>query len=117
MATLSTQDINYTGLAPSYAACTGGGDNFTPDGDTFIPVKTGSGGALPVTIAVKATSVGGQAIGNVVVSVPAAGERMIGPFPANFFGDPTNAGLGAITYSGVTSLTIAVLRSRAPSGA
>jgi hypothetical protein len=40
--------------------------------------------------------------------VPAAGERMIGPFPPEHFGSLTT-GRAALTYSGVTSLTVAVL--------
>lgn len=116
MAALATQDINYTGLAPAYAAAAGGGDTFTPDADTILHAKNGSGGAITVTIVTPGTGVGGVAISDVAVSVPAGGERMIGPFPAQHFADPTT-GQAAVTYSGVTSLTIAALRARTPAGA
>lgn len=116
MALLTTQDVVFAGLTPSYAACTGGGDTFTADNDTFIHVKNGSAGALTVTITPQATSVGGQAITPIAVSIPAGQERMIGPFPPAFFNNPST-GVGSITYSGVTSLTIAVIRARAPQGA
>lgn len=114
MAALATQDINFTGLVPSYAACTGGGDSFTPTGRTFLHVKNASGGALTVTVAVQATTAT-LAVSNVAVSVGAGAERMIGPFPQNLFADST--GQAQITYSGVTTLTIAVLRDSVPVGA
>lgn len=111
MATLATQPIVPGGVGPTYAAATGGGDNFTPDNDTFLHVKNGSGGALTVTVAVVG-KLHGLTVTNISVSVPAAGERMIGPFPSDAFSDPANSGLGAITYSGVTSLTIGAFKAQ-----
>jgi len=110
MATLATQQVVRTGLNPAYSAAAGGGDRFTPSDTTFLHVKNGSGGALTVTVVTPRTDPGsGQAIADVAVSVPATpGERMIGPFPAPSFGAPAD-GLADITYSGVTSLTIAVI--------
>jgi hypothetical protein len=117
MATLATQEIGLGGLAPAYAAAAGGGDAFTPDADTFLHVKNGSGGAITVTVATPGSLLGGAlAVPDVAVSVPAGGERMIGPFPPSYFADSANSGLAAITYSGVTSLTIAVLRARLQAG-
>jgi hypothetical protein len=52
----------------------------------------------------------GQSIADVSVSVPATtGDRMIGPFPAHSFADPTD-GLADITYSSATSVTVAVFK-------
>jgi hypothetical protein len=111
MANLSTQTITRAGIGPTYAAAAGGGDTFTPDVDTFSHVKNGSGSPITVTVVTPRTDQeSGQAIADVTVSVPATtGERMIGPFPHNSFADPTD-GLADITYSGVTSLTVAVLK-------
>lgn len=108
MAVLTVQTVNRSGLAPSYAAAAGGGDKFSPDDRTFLHVKNGSGGALTVTIATPKTTSFGAAIADIAVSVPAAGERMIGPFPRQHFAD-TDDGLADITYSGVTSLTVAAV--------
>ncbi len=48
------------------------------------------------------------------VSVPATtGDRMIGPLPAEHFADPSD-GLAAITYSGVTSVTVAAVQVTKP---
>lgn len=109
MATLATQSASLTGLAPAYAAASGGGDKLAPSDRTFLHAKNASGGALTVTVVTPGTSVGGLGIADVSVSVPAAGERIIGPFPAQFFADPAD-GLASITYSGVTSLTVAAIQ-------
>lgn len=114
MALLASQSITRAGLAPAYAAATGGGDTFTPDGDTFLQVKNASGGAITVTIVTPRNDAWGNAIADNTVSVPATtGDRMIGPFPADSYADPTT-GLASITYSGVTSLTIGAFKLSTP---
>lgn len=106
MALLAVQSITRAGLASAYAAAAGGGDTFLPDGRTFLHVKNASGGAITVTIVTPRTDAYGNAIADNTVSVPATtGDRMIGPFPAEAYADPTT-GLANITYSGVTSLTV-----------
>lgn len=108
MATLTNQAVARSGLAPSYAAAAGGGDKFRPNENVLLHVKNGSGGAITVTV-VTPGSVGGQGIADLAVSVPAGGERMIGPFPERLFANAGDSGLASITYSAVTSLTIACL--------
>lgn len=108
MATLSTQTIKRAGLKPSYASASGGGDKFHPGGRTFLHVKNGSGGSITVT-AVTPKQVDGEEIADRAVAIPAGEEKMIGPLPASLFANPSDSGLGAITYSGVTSLTIAAV--------
>ncbi|MFE7509752.1 hypothetical protein ACFU8I_00700 [Streptomyces sp. NPDC057540] len=108
MATLTTQTIALAGLAPTYAAATGGGDKCEVGDRTFLHVKNGSGS--PVTVTLTATAaVRGQAVANLTVSVPASGERMIGPLPADLFQNATD-GLCAIGYSSATTVTVAALR-------
>lgn len=115
MATLSRQKIlaATTGLQATYAACAGGGDVVdNSDGKTFLHVKNGSGGALSVTVTAQnaSTVVGGfgtLAVANVVVSVGAGAEKYIGPFPRQAYNNTSDQ--IAITYSGVTSLTIAAV--------
>lgn len=108
MATLTNQPVVRGGLAPSYAAAAGGGDKFRPNENVLLHVKNGSGGAITVTVVTPGT-VGGEAIADRAVSVPAGGERMIGPFPERLFANNSDSGLASITYSAVTSLTIACL--------
>lgn len=110
MANLATQVITLEGVGPTYAAAAGGGDTFTPGDDVFLHVKNGGGAPITVTV-VTPNTVGTLAIADVTVSVPAAGERMIGPMPRQTFSRSAD-GLGDITYSAVTSVTVAVLDAR-----
>ncbi len=106
MATLTPQKPSPTGLNPSYAAASGGGDQFANDGDTFLHVKNGGGSSINVTIASPtACSHGGTH--PLVVAVPNAGERLIGPFPKARHDDAN--GMVQVTYSAVTSVTVAAL--------
>lgn len=109
MAVLTTQTIVPTGLTPAYSAAAGGGDKVAPGADTFIHVKNGSGGSLTVTVdSVVPSNYGTDA--DLVVAVPAGSERMIGPLAAPRFQSLTD-GLVNVTYSGVTSLTIAAIKA------
>jgi hypothetical protein len=112
VATLTKQTINFSGVGPTYAAAAGGGDAVTPDDRTFLHVKNGGGSPQTVTVATPGTLPGGLAEADVQVSVPAGGERMFGPFPAEMFADQN--GLAQITYSGVVSVTVAALQLPRP---
>lgn len=105
MALLATQSIVRAGLAPSYAAAAGGGDTFAPGTHTFLHVKNGSGGSITVTVVTPRTDALGNAIADNAVAVGAGAEAMIGPLPYEHYASPST-GVGNITYSGVTSLTI-----------
>lgn len=108
MATLSTQVVSLTGLAPTYGAASAGGDKVIPDDRTFLHVKNGS--ASSVTVTVTATSADhGLATSNLTVSVPASGERMIGPLYASTFAGASD-GLVAVGYSATATVTVAALR-------
>lgn len=109
MAVLTTQTIVPTGLAPTYSAAAAGGDKVTPGNDTFIHVKNGGGSSITVTIDSVVPSNYGTDV-DLVVSVPNGGERMIGPIPAPRFQSLTD-GLANVTYSGVTTVTIAALKT------
>lgn len=108
MATLSTQVVALSGLNPSYASAAGGGDKMECGERNFLHVK--NGGGSPITVTLDATAaVRGQSVTDPTVSVPASGERMIGPITADLFQNPSD-GLCAISYSGVTTVTVAALR-------
>lgn len=114
MATLATQSVTRAGTTPTYAAAAGAGDAFTPDKNTFLHVKNTSGGAITVTIVTPRTDAIGNAIADNAIAVPlTTGDKMIGPFPAEFYADVTT-GLASITYSGVTGLTIAAVQLTQP---
>lgn len=103
MAALTIQAPSPSGTNLSFTAAAAGGDTFTNDGRTYVRVKNGHSAAQTVTAtALYACNHG--TLHNSVVSVPAGGERDIGPFPAARFGDPVS-----LSYSGVTALTLAAV--------
>lgn len=107
MATVATQQIVSGGLAPSYSAASGGGDEFTPGDSVFLHVKNGSGSGVTVTVVTPGTVVG-QAIGDVTNTVAAGGDEFMGPFPAQHFAAAD--GKADVTWSATTSITFAVLK-------
>jgi hypothetical protein len=116
MATLATQTVTRAGLGPTYAAASGGGDAMACGSDMMLHVKNASGAPITVTIAIPAGASGFSqaAYTSTAVSVPATtGDRMIGPIQPQLYQDPTT-GLATITYSGVTSLTVAAINVQEP---
>ncbi len=105
MALLATQQVNLSGITPTFAAAAAGGDKFTPGDTTIIELINGSGAAITVTVDSKVNSNQGTDV-NPTATVAAGARHKIGPFPAQRFGG--NDGQGDITYSGVTSLTVGV---------
>ena len=111
MATLTRQDCKETALEATYAAAAGGGDVITnTGGNTILHVKNGSGGNITLTVTAQKTTASNSAFGvltksDSVTVVTAGEERFIGPFEPNAFNN--SSGQIEITYSGVTSFTIA----------
>ncbi|WP_327378012.1 hypothetical protein OG393_31045 [Streptomyces sp. NBC_01216] len=108
MATLTVQTIPAGGLSPVYSAAAGGGDQLKPGKTTFLHVVNGDASPITVTVATPGT-VGGLAIADRAVPVGASDEQMI-PIPADLYGDPADSGLASVSYSAVTSVTVAALR-------
>jgi hypothetical protein len=82
----------------------------------FLHIKNVSAGNLTVTLTVPAarTYEPNVAITSPVITVPLTnGDRMIGPIDAATFADPVT-GLCTLTYSGVTSLTVAAVQLSQP---
>jgi len=107
MAAITVEKIVVGGTQPTLVAAAGGGDTFINNGDktTYI-VDNASGGALTVTfngIGVGPTSA--VAYDDDVATSVGAGQRWhFGPFPKTRFGSTVT-----VTYSGVTSLTVAAI--------
>lgn len=113
MAVLTVQDAAIAGLAETFAAAAGGGDSFANNGLCLLHIKNASGAPITVTVddpGSPAPAGATQFNPDVAVIVPAAGERLIGPFPPFRFNDSN--GRVNLTYSGVTTLTVAVVRIR-----
>ena len=108
MAVLAVQKISQAGLGPAYGAADALGDEFANNGRTVLHVKNGSAGAINVTLdSVKPCDQGFDH--DAVVNVPAAGERIIGPFdPARF--NNSNGRVG-VSYSAAAGVTVAALET------
>jgi len=113
MATLTVQDAAVGGLNASYTAAAGGGDDFANNGLVLLHVVNGGGGSINVVVDDPNSPNPGSATQfnpDVTVAVPAGEDRFIGPFPTFRFNDAN--GRVNVTYSGVTSVTVAAIRAR-----
>lgn len=110
MALISPQAVPVTGVKPTYAPATGGGDTIVPDpeGRTILHYKNGSGGSITVTQVAPGLDENGQARADIARAIPAGEDHFVWVNPKNV--DPST-GLINLTYSGVTSLTVAALRN------
>lgn len=107
MATLTSVQPTILGTDPGFVAAAAGGDKVAPNDRGYLHYRNGSGGSITVTVDVPGVTKYGQNTPNVPVAIPAGAERIIGPFPADLAN--SSDGLVAITYSGVTSLTVAAI--------
>jgi hypothetical protein len=113
MASLATQKGTAAGVALTYASAAGGGDDFICTGREYFHAKNASGGAITVTFTSGAASANVCSFGianaahDLAVVVGAGADRLIGPFSKDRFADAN--GSVHVTYSGVTSLTVAVI--------
>ena len=107
MATLAYQQSAIGGAAVTMAAASGGGDKVAPNKRGALLVTNGDASSKTVTIAVPGNTKYGQANPDVAVVVAAGVTKLIGPF-ASDLADPTD-GKVAITYSAVTSVTVAAV--------
>jgi hypothetical protein len=109
MALLTPQQVAVTGTKLTYTAADSGGDTIASPGGgstTVLKVKNGDASAKTVTL-VRPGSSYGQANPDVSKSIP-AGEEHEFVVPAAF-ADPAD-GLVHVSYSAVTSVTVAVAR-------
>jgi hypothetical protein len=106
-------DAGILDLVAGLAAANGGGDSFFMTGRDLLVVNNASGGAITVTISTVVAAVADNfgvtnAAHDKVFSVAAGKIAVLGPFTLGRFKDAN--GNAQVTYSGVTSLTVGVLR-------
>lgn len=114
MATLTVQKMSFTGLEAVYTTADVGGDEFVNDERTIVHVINGGGSDITVTVTAQETVANKNGFGDIEIAdtevVCTAGEeRFIGPFPSQRFNNKST-GLVQLSYSGVTSVTIAAMR-------
>jgi hypothetical protein len=110
MAILTVTPIVRTGINPAtpMAAAAGGGDSFANTGNEFLKVTNGGGSSINVTIVAQAACSDygvSNAAHDIVVAVPNGQTRDIGPINPKVYNDAN--GRAQITYSGVTTVTVA----------
>ncbi len=106
MAALSVATAALGGVDIAAAAANVGGDTFANDGKTVLEIINGSGGAIVTTVVTSGTEpVTGLAIADLVISTGATTTKRAGPFPIDQFGSTVS-----LTYDGVSSLTIALVK-------
>lgn len=101
MATIVISPVTRSGVAPTFAAATAGGDTFANDGQTVLDVNNASGGSITVTVIAVAKCNQGS-LHNAVETVLTLTHGIIGPFPVARFGR-----IVSVTYSAVTTVTVA----------
>lgn len=112
MATLTALTPVETGTTYTTASAAVGGDVVANNGKTILQVTNGSGSSITVTVAAVNTDLSNPLQGSVtksnsITSVGAGATKIIGPFPTGVFNN--TSGQIAITYSAVTSITIAAI--------
>jgi hypothetical protein len=115
MATLTTQTITRAGNTITPVTAAGGGDAMACGQGMMLEVVNGGGSPITVTLAVPSsrTYEPNVAITSPAVSVVNGTTKWFGPIDAQTFMDPTT-GLCTITYSGVTSVTVAAVQLTQP---
>jgi hypothetical protein len=115
LATLTTQTITRAGNVVTPVSAAGGGDAMACGSGMMLEVVNAGGSPITVTLAVPAarTYEPNVAITSPAVSVVNGTTRWFGPIDAGTFQDPTT-GLCTITYSGVTSVTVAAVQLTQP---
>lgn len=111
MATLTVQAAAESG-GISFTAASGGGDVFANGSRVLLVIANGDVSAKTVTVTAQSTSATKEGYGtvtkaNAVQSVEAGTTDIMGPFPASAFNN--SSGQCAVTYSDVTSVTVAVI--------
>lgn len=104
---LTLQDVERSGLEPSYASANADGNSFANNSRVVLHAKNGSGSPITVTVKTPGT-VDGLAVADRTVAIPAGEERIMGVFPPADYNQ--SDGSVHVDYSDVTSLTVAALR-------
>ena len=108
MATLATTVATDTGATLTLVAASGGGDKCAAGAGCFLVVTNGGGSSITVTLVTPQVERGDLALADRAVTVAAGATKVIAV--PDFYANPADSGLCSITYSAVTSVTVAALR-------
>jgi hypothetical protein len=116
MALLAVTEIRALEIDPDAVAvaAAAGGDSYPNDDDTMFYIRNAGGGSQTVTIAVQRTAVRKEGFGELTLAaiamVVGAGLRKLIKVPSGGYADAS--GRVQVTYTGVTSVTVAALRTQ-----
>lgn len=110
MVTLATQPINPNGLDTTLTNASVGGDRFMPGRHVMLRLASTAGSPVTVTVPVTVPVIGLH-VADDIITIPAGGSVIAGPFPAEFFADPAD-GLARVTYSDAAHTQIAAVGLR-----
>ena len=108
MALIPEAVVTPAGVTPAPRAAAAA-DTVVPGPETYVHVDNASGGSINVTVVGKRACNQGV-LHDLVVAVPAAGRKIIGPILAPQFADPTT-GLASVNYSATPSVTVYSVRN------
>ncbi len=100
---LALQEIKAAGLAPALGAANAGGHSVPCGANNFIVVKNASAAPINATLQTPAKFLGVD-VADVVVAVPAGGERWIGPLLPALYSQ--SDGYAYVDLSAVATVTI-----------
>ena len=110
MAVLTVAQIVITKVAQTLAAANGGGDSFPNTGKELIAIKNAGGGSINLTVVASGQVCNygsGSPTHDAVIAIPNDSViYLVGPFATLRFNDTNQR--AQLTYSGVTSVTIAI---------
>lgn len=112
MAALTVQAVRRSsnGIDLAGAAASGGGDTFPTTGKECLVIKNGGGAGITLTVATPVT-VDGLPVSELTATIGAGETRILGPFPPAWYSTDGNPGSNvALSYSSVTSVTVAVVQ-------
>jgi hypothetical protein len=108
MAALTNQVITRLGTTATLTAPTPAGDTFLPSARTFYyAIVGGTGTTFTFKVPTSRDAIPNVDISDLVVGPITSLSKMIGPFPAEIFADPTT-GLITVTCNQATGVTVGV---------
>lgn len=108
--TVATSKRSGNGDLITGAAAAGGGDSFVNTGTELVVIRNESVGSITVTF-VTPVVVDALAVADLTMVLAAGERRIIGPFPPGWYNDTlVSGGSVNMTYSGVTTLFVAVIK-------
>ncbi len=107
--TETVQNVLRTGLAPTYYTVGTGGSAFANTGREILHIKNAGGGSITLTVQTPGTQDSLAVADRTITITTAANGWFVGPFPVGVYNQ--SDGAVYLDYSGVASVTLAVLRA------